>query len=165
MASAQLTILVDAIVSALNSAPSGTWSDFTIGPNLYDFAEALPCLDPEHMFEASPKGLYVIPVTMLYEKAASQGRGQIIALNRMPVIAICLLHRLTAPDEAGLDISSWAEVTRTLKLREEIDLFLLRRRWAGWDINSVAAEPAQEIPLKARCVLSVTEIEFSGMTC
>lgn len=164
MASAQLTNLVDAIVLALNSAPAETWSDLTIGPNLYDFAEAIPCLDPEHMFEAERTGLYVIPVTMLYEKAASQGRGQIIALNRLPVIALCLLHKLATPDVSGLDISSWSEVTKSLNLREEIDLFVLKQNW-GWDINSITAEPAQEIPLKARCILSVTEIEFSGMTC
>jgi hypothetical protein len=164
MASAQLTTLVDAIVSALNTAPNGTWSDLTIGTGPDDFAKAMPCLDPEHMFEADRTGLYVIPVTMLYEKAASQGRGQIIALNRLPVIALCLLHKLTTPDESGLDISSWPEVKKSLNLREEIDLFVLRQRW-GWDINSITAEPAQEIPLKAGCILSITEIEFSGMTC
>ncbi len=164
MASARLTTLVDAIVTALNSAPSGTWSDLSIGPDPSDFARAVPCLDPEHMFEAQRSGLYIIPVTMLYEKAASQGRGQIIALNRLPVIALCLLHKLAAPDVSGLDISSWEAVTKSLNLREEIDLFVLRQRW-GWDIQSITAEPAQEIPLKARCILSVTEIEFSGMTC
>lgn len=161
---AQLATLVDSIVTALNSAPGGTWSDYTVGPNPSDFVTAKPAIDPENLFESDRVGLYVLPVTMLYNRAASAGRGKIALLNRSPVIALCLSYRFVEHDPTGLDISTWDLTKKILTLREEIDLYVLRRDW-GWNIGEITPEPAQEIPLKARWFLSVTEIEFEGMTC
>jgi hypothetical protein len=164
MASAQLTTLVDTIVNTINNAPSGTWSDLTIGTGPGAFTKARPALDPENLFESDNVGLYVVPVTMLYNRDASRGRGQIIQLNRGPVIALCLTYRFESVDTSGLDVSTWTGVTKLLNLREEIDLLVLNQSY-DWNIAGITAEPAQEIPLKARWFLSVTEIEFSGMTC
>lgn len=162
--SAQLATLADAIVTALHSAPSGTWSDYTVGIGEDDFVKAIPSLDPVTVFESTKKALFVSPVTMTYNRGASQGRQKIITLQRSPVIALCLWYRFTTPDSTGVDVASWVDVKKVLNLREEIDLFVLKKDW-GWNIGDITAEPAQEIPLKARGFLSVTEIEFDGMTC
>lgn len=164
MASPQLTNLVDTIVTLLNTSDSSVWSDYTVGTTEDDFVEARPCLDPERMFEYDESALYVLPVTMDYNRAESQGRRQIVKLNRRPVVAICLSYKFSTPDDSGLDVSSWAQVKKLLNLREDIDLFLLGKDY-GVNISSITAEPAQELPLKSRWFLSVTEIEFEGVTC
>ena len=162
--SAQLMVLTDAFVSLINAAPIGTWSNLTVGPLESDFIKAQPALDPEVMFEANPKGVYVVPVTMLYNRATSVGRQRLVQINRGPVIAVCMSYRFETVDGAGLDVSTWEKTKQLLDLREEIDLLLLRQQWE-WNIAEVTSEPAQEIPLKSRWFLSVTEYEFSGMTC
>lgn len=161
---AVLPALTDTIIEALNTAPSGTWSEYTVGTGVNDFVRATPVIDPETFFESKKTGLFVVPVTLLYNRSASQGRQRIVALNRSPVVAICLSYRFPTPDTSGLDVSPWNLVKKLLVLREEIDTYLLKREW-DWNISGVTAEPAQEIPLKARWYLSVTEIEFEGMTC
>lgn len=162
--SAQLATLTDAIVASLHSAPSGTWSDYTVGTGANDFVKAIPSLDPIEVMESAKKALYVVPVTMSYNRDASQGRQQIVKLQRSPVIALCLWYRFVTPDDTGVDVASWSDVSKVLNLREEIDVYILKQNW-GWGIQGITAEPAQEIPLKARGFLSVTEIEFEGMTC
>ena len=164
MASAQLTALVDQIVTELNTAPLGTWSGLTVGTTEDDFVKATPTLDPENSFENSVTGLYITPITMMYNRAESRGRPSIVQLQRSPSIAICLGYRFQTADESGLDVSSWEKVKEIMALREEIDLYLLRKAW-GWNIAEINAEPAQELPLKSRYFLAITEIEFAGMTC
>lgn len=161
---AVLPALTEAMITALNNAPSGTWSEYTVGVGTDDFVKAKPVIDPETFFESKKTGLFVVPVTVQYNRTASQGRQKIISLNRGPVIAICLSYRFPTPDASGLDVSTWEQIKKLLVLREEIDTYLLKREW-GWNIAAATAEPAQEIPLKARWYLSVTEIEFEGMTC
>lgn len=161
---AVLASLTNTIITALNTAPSGTWSEYTVGTGGSDFVKATPVLDPETFFESKKSGLFVVPVTVLYNRDASLGRQKVVSLQRGPVIAVCLSYRFPEPDTSGLDVSSWTLVSKLLNLREEIDLYLLKRQW-DWDIANITPEPAQEIPLKTRWYLSITEIEFSGMTC
>ena len=161
---AKLAQLTNQVISVLHAAPSGTWSDYTIGTGPTDFLSAKPVIDPETFFESQKAGLFVVPVTMTYNRQASRGRQQIVSINRSPVIAICLSYKFPTPDTTGLDVSPWEYVTKLLNLREEIDTYLLKYAW-GWNISGITAEPAQEIPLKARWFLSVTEIEFEGMGC
>lgn len=161
---AKLTVLTDTIITTLNTAPNGTWSDHTVGIGVNDFVKATPVIDPENFFEGKKTGLFVVPVTMLYNRSASGGRRRIVKLQKSPVIAICLSYRFPDHDPTGVDVSPWDEVKRLLNLREEIDEYLLTREW-DWNITGITAEPAQEIPLKARWYLSVTEIEFEGFAC
>ena len=161
---AKLAALTDEVIAVLHAAPAETWSDYSIGTGHSDFLPAKPVIDPETFFESQKAGLFVVPVTMTYNRQASQGRQQVISLNRSPVIAICLSYRFPTPDPNGLDVSSWDLIKKLLNLREEIDTYLLKYNW-GWNISGITAEPAQEIPLKARWFLSVTEIEFEGMSC
>lgn len=160
----KLTTLTDTIITALNTAPSGTWSDYTVGTSASDFVKAQPVIDPDNFFESNKTGLYVVPVTMLYTRTGSRGRQQIVSLHKSPVIAICLAYRFPDPDPNGLDVSTWEKVKKLLDLREDIDTYLLKKQW-DWNIVGITAEPAQEIPLKARYYLSVTEIEFEGFSC
>lgn len=159
---AQLANLTDTVLSTLNSAPPGTWSDYDVGPG--KFVEATPVIDPETFFESQKTGLFVVPVTMVYNMQSSLGRQKKVSLNKSPIIAICLSYRFPTHDPSGLDVSTWPLVKKLLNLREEIDVYLLKHQWE-WNITGVTAEPAQEIPLKARWYLSVTEIEFEGMSC
>ena len=161
---AKLAALTDEVIEVLHAAPAETWSDYSIGTSPSDFLRAKPVIDPETFFESQKAGLFVVPVTMTYNRQASQGRQQIVSLNRSPVIALCLSYRFPTPDTTGLDVSPWELVKKMLNLREEIDTYLLKYPW-DWNISGVTAEPAQEIPLKARWFLSVTEIEFEGMSC
>lgn len=161
---AKLAQLTNQVISVLHAAPPETWSDYSIGTGPSDFLSAKPVIDPETFFESQKAGLFIVPVTMAYNRQASQGRQQIVSINRSPVIAICLSYKFPTPDTTGLDVSPWEYVTKLLNLREEIDTYLLKYAW-DWNISSITAEPAQEIPLKARWFLSVTEIEFEGMGC
>lgn len=156
--------LTDTIITALNSAPGGTWTEYTVGTGGSDFVAATPVIDPETFFESKKTGLFVVPVTVQYNRAASLGRQKIVSLNRSPVIAICLSYRFPTVDQTGLDASTWTLVKKLLTLREDIDTYLLKKQW-DWNILGATAEPAQEIPLKARWYLSVTEIEFEGQGC
>lgn len=162
--SVRLTALADSFVTALNNAPGGTWSDLTVGEDPGDFVRAYPCLDPANLFESENVGLYVIPVTMLYNREGSQGRRQVIQLNKGPVIAIVISYRFQDQDYSGLDVSSWEAVKQILNLREDVDDYLSKYDW-GQRIQSITAEPPQEIPLKGRMFLSVTEYEFEAMSC
>jgi len=162
MASPLLTNLVDSIVLSLNT--EGIWSDLTIGTSPEDFMQARPCMDPENMFEAQYDGLYIVPVTVLYNREASQGRKSVISLNRGPVVAVCMSCKFSSPDYSGLDISTWDGAKQILNLREEIDTHILTKQWSA-NIVAVTAEPAQEIPLKERWFSSVTEYEFEAYTC
>lgn len=162
--SAVLPDLTDTIITALNTAPGGTWTEYTVGAGGSDFVEATPVIDPDTFFESKKTGLFIVPVTVQYNRQASLGRQKIVSLNRGPVIAVCLSYRFPTPDLTGLDVSSWTLIKKLLTLREDIDTYLLKRTW-DWNISGVIAEPAQEIPLKARWYLSVTEIEFEGQTC
>ena len=161
---AKLASLTDTMIAALHAAPSSIWSEYTVGTDPSDFVQAKPVIDPETFFESQKTGLFVIPVTMTYNRQASQGRKQVVAVNRSPVIAICLSYRFPTPDTTGLDVSTWDLVKKLLNLREEIDTYLIKYPW-DWNIASITAEPAQEIPLKKRWFLSVTEIEFEGISC
>ncbi len=161
---AVLADLVDTMVTYLNSAPSGTWSDLTVGTGSNDTVRATPVMDPEKLFESGDAGLYVVPAAMTYNRSASAGRQSIVQLNRSPVIAVCLSYKFIVPDTTGKDVSTWPYIKKMLNLREEIDLYLLKHNW-GWNIANITAESAQEIPLKTRWYLAVTEIEFEGMTC
>lgn len=159
-----LATLTDSMITALNTSPGSAWSDYSVGTDPSDTVEATAVFDPETFFESKRIGLFIIPVTVTYNRQASLGRQQIVSLNRSPVIAVCLSYHLADPDPTGLDVAPWLDLKKVLNFREEIDLFLLKRNW-NWNIAAITAEPAQEIPLKKRWFLSVTEIEFEGMTC
>lgn len=164
MASALLTTLVEEIVTALNTAPGSTWSDYTVGTAVDDFVKAVPCLDPETMFESDHKGLFICPMVMDYNRDASKGRQRIVSLNRKPVIAMCLTYRFESPDPSGLDLAPWDTVKKLLNLREEIELFLIGSQYTV-NLLTITAEPVQELPMKSRWFLAVTEFEFESMAC
>jgi len=161
---AALATLTDAMVSTLNSSPGSVWSDYTVGTAVSDFVKAEASFDPENVFQSGKTGLYIVPVTVQYNRDSSAGRGKLVTLSHGPVIAICLSYRFPTHDPSGQDVSTWPLIKKILNLREEIDTYLLKQTWR-WNISGITAEPAQEIPLKNRMFLSVTEIEFEGMTC
>lgn len=158
--------LVDSIVSIINAAPDTTWrpGGYTVGTADSDYVEARPALDPDLMFESGQDGLYIIPSVTLYNRASSRGRQKIVQLHKGPSVAVCLALKFQGKDTEGIDVANWNEVKKVLDLREDIDKYLLTYQW-DYNIEDILAEPPQEIPLKHRWFLSVTEIQFEGFAC
>ena len=123
--------LVDRIVAELNTAPTGTWKEYTVGTDSADYVEAKPCLDPIDFFESGQDALLVIPSVVLYNRSLSRGRQKIVTLAKGPSIALCLAIKFKAADSTGLDIANWSDVKKVIDLREDIDGLRTRRRHGG----------------------------------
>jgi hypothetical protein len=160
----KITQLAEEIRDYLNLPTPERWSGLTVGLQASDYVEASCVLDPVLMFESGIRGLYVIPVVASYNRQGSLGRQQIVQLYKSPVIAICLTIPFIGNDSSGVDVSSWDDVKEILDLREEIDELVAKHEWSA-RINTITAEPAQDVPLKNRWFLSVTEIEFESFAC
>lgn len=160
----RLADLVDGIVTAINSAPESNWADLSVGTSLSDKVEAVPAIDPIDFRETPHEGLFIIPVTMEYSRDESQGRRTIVQLAKQPVVSIALCLKYCENSADGVDVSSWDEVKQFLNFREDIDEYILSQD-LGVSIQSITAEPAQDILLDTKWYLSVTEIQFGAITC
>lgn len=160
MPSTNLSALADQFVDILNDSDPGYWSDIVVGDDIM----AVPCVDPTTYFENSESAIYIVPVTVLYSIEGSKGRQKKHSVNRGPVIAVVMKTPILPRDTTGRDVSPWVDAKKYMDLREEIDLLLIGQDW-GYNLREVTAEPVQEIPLKVRIMLSVTEYEFEGMSC
>lgn len=160
------THLAEAIVARLNSSPGETWSDLTIGNLPSDFLHATNALDPINAFEQEAPGLYVIPVGATYNRTKSQGRSGIVSLAKTPSVIVLLAVPFNdkETDPEGKDVASWDEVKRLINLREEIDEFLSLENWEV-PIREINSEPNQELPMKQRWFVSITEFEFEANIC
>lgn len=162
--------LCDYITQDFNSSPEEIWGEYGVGPDRY--IQAYPALDPVVQMEAGKQGLWIVPIVCNYSvdsshKRGTGGRGQtasIKSLSRMPSVSLCLSVPFQTNDTAGIDVGSWPEVKKLLELRERIDAYAARASW-GFNIMSIEADPAQEVSLKQRWFLTVTEIIFDGQTC
>lgn len=159
-----LAHIAEQIATSLNTSPPETWSDLSVGTLESDYVEAKIAFDPIQHTSQPVKGLWVIPVMVNYSREASQGRRELVSLYKQPIISICLSIPITTPDTNGIDVGSWEEVKKVLNLREEIDMYVLRQNW-GTTIDGITAEPAQEVELKHKWYLSITEIEFGLQSC
>jgi hypothetical protein len=158
-----LTHLTEQIAIYLNSSPPETWEEgYGIGTDR--FLEAKPSLDPIVAMERGESGLFIVPVVMNYSRSESMGRRQIISLSNQPLVAITMTIPFTEKDLRGVDVSSWEEVKKVLGLRERIDRYVLGKNW-GWNITDIEADPPQEVQLKNRWFVSMTEITFDYQSC
>jgi len=156
--------LAEDIKDYLNGLPPETWSGHKVGLEVTDYVHAENALDPILSFEVQRRGLYVIPVMSLYDRSTSQGRQKVVKLNKSPVIVICLSIPFLEVDPQGYDVASWENIKLLLNLREEIDEAIARYEWST-PIKTITVEQAQEIPMKQRWFLSITEFEFDSFTC
>lgn len=155
-----LSTLVDTIVSLLNSSPGSVWS----GLSIPDFAPAQPCLDPERMFEAAGKGVFICPVVVEYDRDNSAGRQKLVRIARHPVVAVCITAKFEEIDHTGLDVAPWSKVKELLDLREDVETYIMSNL-QGANLIDVSPEPVLELTLKSRWFLSVTEFIFENFSC
>jgi hypothetical protein len=119
-------------------------------------------LDPSKAFENSTHSLYVVPVVVEYNREASGSRERIKMLSSSPVISVVL--SLPFQSFVASDVASWEEVSQVLNLREVIDKAIATHDW-GIPIDTIRAEPAQEVTLNQKWFLSITEFVFKGVSC
>jgi len=119
-------------------------------------------LDPTKAFENLSNSLYVVPVTVEYNKEASGARERIKMLSKSPIVSIVLSIPFQSFAEG--DVGSWEEISQILNLREQIDTAVATHTW-DIQIDSIRAEPAQEVTLNQKWFLSITEFVFKGVSC
>lgn len=154
----RLAALADLILTTIQSAPEATWSDIVPGTDVL----LKKALDPSTELSGSDGKILVVPVVAEYDLEASNKRGDIKQLCKKPRVAVVLSYPFDTTDSTGLDVSSWAEVTKILNLREEIDEYVLNQ------IDSIEladTEPPQELLLDKRWFLSMTEFYFERLVC
>ena len=118
-------------------------------------------LDPLANIESGVQGIFVVPIVVDYNVENSNKRGNIKQLVKNPRIAVTIARPFAARDSVGLDVSSWAEVTKILDLRELIDEAVAKLP----DVIGVDAEPPLETTYDKRWYLSVTEFYFDQVQC
>ena len=156
------TELAEDVVDFLNSFTG--WSDLSVGTGQDDFIQAVPALDPVQAVDQQVSRVYVIPLMAEFSRDASQGRQQIVKLSKSPTLLILLQAPLTHPSEDGIDVATWDNSKQLLNLREEIDQAIALHAWPI-RIKEINSEPAQDLPLKQRWFVSITEIQFETFTC
>lgn len=153
-----LADLVDTVVTYLNTRPSGVWGTYQIP----SYVSAEPAIDPELLYSATERKLFVMPLYTNFSPEESGRRERWKNVNAQAVISIALLIPFTDFERGG-DVAPWAVVKRVLDLREKIDIQMLSNAW-GYTVTP-DPQPPVEIQLNQRNFLSITEFTFSGQVC
>lgn len=157
----RLSSKIEHIVSILNSAPATTWTNLKVGAS--EFVEAEPSIDPEVYFKDERKGLFITPFVTEYSIEGSQGRQRIYKLNKQPVIAVVLFMPYETIPYNKNDVGTWEEGKKFLDLREDIEEYIAT--YPNIKLISMTATPPQELAMKQRWFLSVTEIQYEVFAC
>ena len=126
------------------------------------FFEAECALDPTKAFENQVHSLFVVPVVVEYNRESSGSRERIKQLSYSPIISVVL--SIPFQSFAASDVGEWEEITQVLNLREQIDKAVATHDW-GIPIDTIRAEPAQEVTINQKWFLSITEFVFKGSSC
>lgn len=155
-----LTELAEDIRDYINTlVPTLTSSSDLVQDKIF---EAECALDPSKAFENQVHSLYVVPVVVEYNRESSGSRERIKMLSESPVISVVLSMPFQSFKES--DVGEWEEIKQILNLRQTIDRAIATHDW-GIPIDTIRAEPAQEVTLNQKWFLSITEFVFKGVSC
>lgn len=163
MAYTLLSGLADKVKTTIETAPETAWGDYKVGVYVAPEIAIDPLVAVESV-ESKPR-LFVVPLTTQLDIPESQGRDKIRQLAIKPTVAVVLAVPFKAIQVDSLDVTPWSEGSKVLDLRENLDIYLALTDWAPYKLMGMTPEPAQELMLKTRVFMSVTELEFEGNIC
>jgi hypothetical protein len=154
--------LAEDIQVYLNSLPSEKWGS---GDDLIP-GDKLPienALDADEVIRCTTRKIFIMPVKPDYQLESSNKRGAIVQnlTVEYTVSAVIIIPFETI--QKG-DVASWSEVKRVLKLREVLDINIIKGNF-GLNLNRVDAGEPVEVELNKRVYLTNTDFIYEAVKC